>query len=153
MLLETKKPSQEQIDTLLEEWKKDAKLDHLEPSQELKKIGTLHSKYLTILSTHRRAFKEVTRTFYKLKRVKYEYYTGKLDGDTLKKYNWAPFPYTLKGDLGVYMDSDPDILSAKRLLDIHEEIVENCQSILKELSSRTYQIRDIVAWERFIGGQ
>ncbi len=74
MLLDTKKPSQAQVDTLLKEWEKDAKLDHLEPSDELKKIGSLHSKYLSILSAHRRAFKEASRTFAKMKRIKYEYY-------------------------------------------------------------------------------
>lgn len=152
MILDTKKPSQAQIDALLREWEKDAKLDHLEPSDELKKIGSLHSKYLSILSAHRRAFKEASRTFAKLKRIKYEYYTGKLDADTLKQYGWQPFLYTLKGDLALYMDSDPDILGAKRLLDIHEEITQICESIIKELGARTWQLKEICGWEKFIRG-
>jgi len=153
MLLDIKNPSSEQVDALLDEWKKDAKIDKLEPSNELKRIGSLHSKYLEILSAHRRAFKESSRTFAKLKRVKYEYYTGKMDQETLKKYNWNPFPYTLKSDLSTYMESDADVLKAQRLMGIHEEIMDLCQSILKELGSRTYQLRDIISWERFIGGQ
>ena len=36
-----------------------------------------------------------------------------------------------------------NILSRHRLL---------CQSILKELNSRTFQLRDFIAWERFIQG-
>ncbi len=153
MLLDTKSPSQEQVNSLLEEWKKDSKLDLLEPSKELQKIGQFHSKYLAILSAHRRAFKESNRTFSKLKRIKYEYYTGRLDQDTLKKYNWNPFPYTLKADITIYMDSDPDVLNAKRVIDLHEEIVNVCESIIKELNSRTYQLKDIITWERFINGQ
>lgn len=153
MLLDVKNPSQAQIDALLEEWKKDSKLDRLEPSAEIQRIGQLHSKYLTILSVHRRAHKETSRTFAKLKRIKHEYYTGRLDQDTLKKYNWLPFPYTLKSDLAIYFDTDPDILSAKRILDIHEEMVELTQSIIKELGARTFQLKDIIQWERFIGGQ
>jgi len=35
---------------------------------------------------------------------------------------------------------------------IHEEVVEICQSILKELNSRTFQLRDFIQWERFIQG-
>ena len=35
---------------------------------------------------------------------------------------------------------------------IHEEIIELCQSIIKELGSRTFQLRDIIQWERFISG-
>jgi len=153
MLLDTKTPSQAQVDSLLEEWKKDSKMDRLEPSKELQRIGSLHSKYLTILSTHRRAFKESNRTFAKLKRIKYEYYSGRLDQEALKKYNWSPFPYTLKADINIYMDSDPDVLNAKRVIEVHEEMVEACESIIKELNSRTFQLKDIITWERFISGQ
>lgn len=152
MMLNVKAPSTAQIDALLAEWEKDAKMDRLEPSQELKKIGSLHSKYLTILSTHRRALQESDRRMTKLKRLKYEYYSGRLDQDTLKKYGWQPFPYTLKSDLATYMDSDSDILNGKQVLNIHSEIVDLCERILKELNSRTFQLRDIVSWERFIGG-
>jgi hypothetical protein len=35
---------------------------------------------------------------------------------------------------------------------LHDEIVDVCQSILKELNSRTFQFRDFIAWERFIQG-
>ena len=106
MLLDVKNPSQAQVDALHIEWAKDAKMDRLEPSQELKKIGSLHAKYLNILSAHRRAFKEGERRYAKLRKVKYEYYMGRLDQSILVKYNWPPFPFTLKGDLSTYMDSD-----------------------------------------------
>jgi len=152
MILETKNPTQAQIDALLEEWKKDSKLDPVALDKALSVTGSLHSKYMTILSVHRRAFKEANRVFAKLKRIKYEYYSGRLDQEALKKYNWTPFPYTLKGDFATYLESDPDILSAKRILDIHEEIVEICQSIIKELGARTYQLRDLLSWEKFIAG-
>lgn len=152
MILDTKNPSHAQVDALLEEWKKDAAMDRLEPSAELQKIGSLHSKYLTILSAHRRAFKEGERRYAKLRRIKYEYYMGRLDQDTLKKYGWQPFLYTLKGDITTYMDSDADILNAKAVLGIHEEIVDISEKILKELGSRTFQLKDIIQWERFISG-
>jgi hypothetical protein len=152
MILDTKNPSTAQVDALLDEWKKDAAMDRLEPSTELRKIGSLHSKYLTILSAHRRAFKEGDRKYTKLRKIKYEYYTGRLDQDSLKKYGWQPFPFTLKADLVTYVDSDPDILNAKAVLGVHEEIVEVTQMIIKELGSRTFQLKDIIQWERFISG-
>lgn len=127
-------------------------MDKLEPAEELRKIGGLHSKYLTILSSHRRAFQEGERKYAKLRRIKYEYYSGRLDQETLKKYGWSPFPFTLKADMTTYMDADVDILNAKQVLGVHTEIVEVAQSIIKELGSRTFQIKDIIQWERFISG-
>jgi hypothetical protein len=152
MILDVKHPSVEQVDAVLAQWAEDAKMDRLEPSAELKKIGSLHSKYLTILSTHRRAMKQGEEKIYKLKRLKVQYYNGRLDQATLQKYGWEQFPYTLKGDLATYMDGDSDLLHAKRVVGIHEEIVDLCERIIKELSSRTFQLKDIIQWERFISG-
>jgi hypothetical protein len=152
MILDVKKPSTKQVDNLLSEWQSDAKMNQLEPADELRKISSLHSKYLTILSIHRRAFKEGERKAAKLRRLKYEYYSGRLDKDILEKYNWPPFPYTLKGDLNTYMDSDAELLNAKAVLSIYEEITDLCERILKELGNRTYQLKDIISWTKFIGG-
>lgn len=152
MNLDTKAPSTEQVDSLLAEWQKDAVMDRLEPANELRKIGSLHSKYLTILSTHRRAFKEGERRMGKLRKLKYEYYMGRLDQAALAKYGWQPFLYTLKGDLATYLESDKDIVNAKAVLAVHEEIMDLAERIIKELGSRTFQLKDIISWEKFISG-
>ena len=72
--------------------------------------------------------------------------------ESLKQYGWEPFPYVLKSEINTYFDSDEDLnrLVATKML--HDEIVDVCQSILKELNSRTFQLRDFIAWERFIQG-
>ena len=140
------------LDELLEEWRKDADIDRTEPGKALLDIPKLHSKYLNILSRHRLLSKEAEFKYNKMKKLKWEYYTGKLDDDDLKKYEWDPFPYVLKSDLSTYMESDEDLnkYSAQKI--IHDEIVEVCTAILKELNSRTFQLRDFIAWERFIQG-
>lgn len=152
MILDPKAPSMAQIDALLEEWKKDCKLDKLELSSELRKIPSHQSKYLQILSTHRCAFKEGERRLAKLRRIKYEYYTGRLDQAALKQYGWQSFPFTLKGDLNTYMEADKDLLNARAVLAIHEEVVSVCESIIKELNNRTWQLKEICGWEKFISG-
>jgi hypothetical protein len=140
------------LDELLEEWRKDADIDRTEPGKALLDIPKLHSKYLNILSRHRLLSKEAEFKYNKMKKLKWEYYTGKLDDGDLKKYEWDPFPYVLKSDLSTYMESDEDLnkYSAQKIM--HDEIVEVCTAILKELNSRTFQLRDFIAWERFIQG-
>ena len=140
------------LDELLEEWRKDADIDRTEPGKALLDIPKLHSKYLNILSRHRLLSKEAEFKYNKMKKLKWEYYTGKLDDDDLKKYEWDPCPYVLKSDLSTYMESDEDLnkYSAQKIM--HDEIVEVCTAILKELNSRTFQLRDFIAWERFIQG-
>lgn len=140
------------LDELLNMWAKDSVIDRTEPGKELINIPQLHSKYLNILSRNRLLTKEAEFKYNKMKKVKWEYYTGKLDNDQLEKYGWEPFPFVLKSEITTYFESDEDLnkLIAQKI--IHEEIVEVCQSILKELNSRTFQLRDFISWERFIQG-
>jgi hypothetical protein len=141
-----------QIEELLEEWRKDSIIDRLEPGKALLDIPKLHSKYLNILSRHRLLSKESDFKLNKMRKLKWEYYTGKLDEDDLKKYGWEPFPYVLKSELSTYLESDDDINKYLAIKAMHDEIVDLCLSILKELNSRTFQLKDFIAWERFIQG-
>ena len=139
-------------DELLEMWRKDSEIDRTEPGKALLDIPKLHSKYLAILSRHRLHSKDAEFKYNKMKRLKWEYYTGKLDEETLNKYGWEPFPYTLKSDLTTYLESDDDIRKFVASKAVHDEMVDICTAILKELNSRTFQLRDFIAWERFIQG-
>ena len=139
-------------DELLNMWAKDSVIDRTEPGKELINIPQLHSKYLTILSKHRLLAKEADFKYNKIKKIKWEYYTGKLDDGQLKHYGWEPFPFVLKSEINTYFDSDEDLNKALANKIIYEEVVEICQSILKELNSRTFQLRDFIQWERFIQG-
>ena len=140
------------IEELLEMWRKDCDIDRTEPGKALLDIPKLHSKYLAILSKHRLLSKEAEFKYNKMKRLKWEYYTGKLDDDQLKQYGWEPFPFVLKSEITTYLESDEDINKYIAAKAMHDEVVDVCQSILKELNSRTFQLRDFIAWERFIQG-
>lgn len=140
------------LDELLVMWAKDADIDRTEPGKALLDIPKLHSKYLNILSSHRLASRDAEFKYNRMKKLKWEYYTGKLDDDELKKYGWEPFPFVLKADINTYLESDEDLNKYRAQKIMHDEIVEVCNSILKELNSRTYQLRDFIAWERFIQG-
>ena len=140
------------LDDLLQMWAKDAEIDRTEPGKALLDIPKLHSKYLNILSNHRLSSCDAEFKYNRMKKLKWEYYTGKLDDDDLKKYGWEPFPFVLKSDITTYLDSDEDLNKYLAQKMMHDEIVDVCQSILKELNSRTFQLRDFIAWERFIQG-
>ena len=140
------------LDELLEMWKKDCDIDRTEPGKALLDIPKLHSKYLNILSSHRLSSKDAEFKFNRMKKIKWEYYTGKMDDNSLKRHGWEPFPFVLKADITTYMDADEDLNKYKAQKLMHDEIVEVCTSILKELNSRTFQLRDFISWERFIQG-
>lgn len=140
------------LDELLNEWAKDSNIDRTEPGRALLDIPKLHSKYLNILSHYRLLIKEADFKLSKMKRLKWEYYTGKLDRDALSKHGWEPFPYVLKSEVTTYLESDEDINKLVAQKAIYQEIVDTCESIMKELHSRTFQLRSFIDYEKFIQG-
>jgi hypothetical protein len=140
------------LEELLGMWEKDSVIDRTEPGKAMLDIPKLHSKYLNILAHHRLQIHDADFKFNRMKKIKWEYYNGKLDDDELKKRGWEPFPFVLKSDITTYLESDEDMNKYLAHKKMHQEIVDVCQAILKELHSRTFQIKSFIEWERFIQG-
>ena len=124
------------IEKVLESWEKDSVVDITEPSRELVKIPLLHSKYLNVLTRSKLASKKAQFDYLQLKKKKWEYYTGKLSQDELKEFGWEPFPFTLKSDINLYLESDVDLIKLLQKKIIHDEIVSVVEAIMTELKSR-----------------
>lgn len=142
------------LDTLMEEWSRDSKIDETEPGLELLKISSLRSKYLKILSYHNLKVKQLSSEYSKLRRVKYEYYKGDLNNpDDLQKYGWEPWlKIGMKGDINVYLDGDVDLVNTLSRKSVHQEVVDICSDVIKELHSRTFQLRSFIDWKKFLSG-
>lgn len=144
----------ESLEDIIKNWDADSVIDSTEPGKELLKIPTLHNKYLKFLVKHKLAVKRINFEYSKLRRVKEEYYNGSLSQEELEEYGWEPFLLNIKTKMGVekYLESDKDLVKILEKKIYHDEAVVVCESILQELKSRTFQLRDYISWERFIGG-
>jgi hypothetical protein len=142
----------ENIEQILNHWEKDSVVDSTEPGKELIRIPILHNKYLTILIKHKLASKKANFDYLRMKKVKWEYYNGKLSREELEEHGWEQFKFTLKSDITTYLESDNDLIRLLEKKIYHEEVITMIESIMKELNSRTYQLKDFIAWEKFING-
>ena len=133
-------------------WKQDAVIDNTQPAHALLDIPKLHSKYLNILTTHRMRLRSLNIEMSKLRKKKWAYYSGKMSEEELKTNGWEPFPFVLKTDIITYLDGDNDITNMQSRKAINEEVVEICISIMKELQSRTWQLRSYIDYEKFLHG-
>ena len=71
----------------------------------------------------------------------------------LEQYGWEPFQFALKSDINTYLEADKDLIKLLEKKVYHEEVVSVIESIMNELKQRTWQLRDFISWEKFIGGQ
>lgn len=140
------------LEEIMKQWERDSNIDSTEPGKEIIRIPLLHNKYNKYLSLHSLSARKCSLEFDKVKKLKWEYYTGKMDQEQLDKLGWEPFRFTLKSDIAVYIDGDDDLNKLKRKKSYHEEAARFCESVMKELNARTYQLRAFIDWEKFIQG-
>src|SRR5579872_1177498 len=143
-------PAIMQLKDLIESWKIDAKVDSTEPGKELLKIPNLHARYAEQLAYHSLAMKSKRAEYYSLKKVKIDYYNGRMDAAELAKRGWQPFALILKTDLNTYLDADPDLQDHLYRIALHEETIVFLGSVLKELNNRSFEIRGFCEWQKYL---
>jgi hypothetical protein len=143
----------ENLEQILKYWETDSNMDQTEPSKELLRIPILHSKYLNILTKHKIASKKAHFDYLRMRKIKWEYFTGKMSKEELDEYGWEPFQFALKSDINTYLEADSDLIKLLEKKVYHEEAISVVESIMAELKQRTWQLRDFISWEKFVNGQ
>lgn len=143
----------ENLEQILKLWEKDTEIDQTEPGKELLKIPKLHNQYLSILTKHKIASKKAHFDYLRMRKIKIDYYSGRMDQEELDAHGWSPFVFVLKSDINAYLEGDMDLIKMLEKKVYHEECVSVIESIMNELKQRTWQLRDFISWEKFIGGQ
>ena len=82
---------------------------------------------------------------------RYEYYSGKADPEV---YEREPFPKKVrdKDALIRYMDADERVSEANLKVEYYNVMINYLESILKQISNRTYQIKNSIEWHKFQAG-
>ena len=82
-------------------------------------------------------------------REKFEYYSGKAPAAVYKE---KPFALkVLKGDLPMYIDSDPDLTRAQQKIDYLETCINSIDRILKQIDSRGFAIKNTIEIVKYYG--
>tara|TARA_E500000318_G_scaffold106481_2_gene114543 strand:+ start:201 stop:635 length:435 start_codon:yes stop_codon:yes gene_type:complete len=132
----------------------DMPIDDTELDIESMAIPQLHSKYLNIYMDEKLLLQKINSDYYRLKKMKWEYYTGKLDQDQLDEYGWEPFQLKiLKQDIDLYMDSDEDLQKLLNKQAYQKEKINYLDAILKSVNNRQWNIKGAIEWRKFINGQ
>jgi hypothetical protein len=100
----------ETLEQVLKHWEKDVEIDQTEPGKELLRIPVLHNKYLSILTKHKIAAKKAHFDYLRMRKVKIEYYSGRMSQEELEEHGWQPFSFVLKSDISAYLEGDSDLI-------------------------------------------
>jgi len=138
------------LEELQKQAERDLSIDDLQLDIESLKTPNLHGKYLQYYNRFTLLHKKAKSDLKVLTREKWEYYMGKADPEV---YQAKPFDLkVLKQDVPMYLDSDPDIVTAQQKIDYYECIVHYLEQILRSLNNRTFQIKNAIEWKKFVEG-
>ncbi len=141
------------FEELQAEIEKDLSFDDTQLDTESLRIPQLHNKYLKHLYSEKLILKKLKIDLGEQTRLKYEYYTGKLDENTLKNLGWEPFQLrVLKNDVEMYLEGDKDLNKIRGRIQLQEERVDYIEATVKSISNRGWLIRNAIDWKKFLGG-
>jgi len=139
------------LDKIQSMWQEDCKIDIDNMHEESIKIPQLHSKYHEILNNLILLRTKAQKIQKSVRHERYEYYSGKADPEV---YQREPFPKKVrdKDALIRYMDADDRVSDANLKVEYYDVMINYTESILKQISNRTYQIKNSIEWHKFQAG-
>lgn len=145
------------LENILEEWKKDNVIDEFALDDASLKTPKLHSKYVEFLSLSKLQKHKREMELKTLLKDKWLYYNGKLDKQTIDKYNWNYDPFDgiskpLKSDMDYWYDSDKDIQKLVSQIEYWKVMVETLSDIVQHITWRHQNISNIIKWRTFTSG-
>ena len=139
------------LETLQGMWNEDSKIDPDNLHTESLNIPVLHSKYYDIYNTLMLLRKKAEQQRKNIRHERFEYFSGKADPEV---YINDPFPKKIrdKETMQKYLDADTKLSGVSLKIEYYEVMLRFIEEILKQITNRTYQIKNAIEFMRFSSG-
>ena len=131
-------------------WETDSKIDSVDLKGESLKIPQLHQKYFKILNEEILTFKYLESQQNIIRKKLWAYYTGiSIDENKNQVFPVKKGQKFTKDDINAFIDGDQEYQNTKLKMEYHEQIIKYLESIIKEISQRTWNIKNAIEWHKF----
>jgi len=139
------------LDQIQEMWQKDSVIDPDNLHDESLKIPQLHSKYYTIYNTISLLREKAKESYNRIRLERHNYYTGKAPAEV---YVQEPFPYKVreKDAIQRHMEADERLNTIDMKIKYYDVTLKFLEEIIRNISGRTYQIKNAIEWQKFQAG-
>ena len=139
------------LESLQGMWENDSKIDPDNLHTESLNIPVLHSKYYQIYNTLMLLRKKAEQQRKNIRHERYEYFSGKADPQV---YVENPFPKKIrdKETMQKYLDADDKLSGVSLKIEYYDVMLKYIEEILKQITNRTYQIKNAIEYMRFSSG-
>ena len=139
------------LDKIQEMWERDANIDPDNLHNESLEIPQLHSKYYTVYNTISLLREKARESYNRIRLERHNYYTGKAPAEV---YAEDPFPYKVreKDAIQRHMEADEKLNVIDMKIKYYDVTLKFLEEIIRNISGRTYQIKNAIEWQKFQSG-
>ena len=139
------------LPTVQKMWEQDSKIDPDNLHTESLNIPVLHAKYYDLYNNLVLLRKKAEQQRKNIRHERYEYFSGKADPEV---YIENPFPKKIrdKDTMQKYLDADEKLSGVSLKIEYYDTMLKYLEEILKQITNRTYQIKNAIEFMRFSSG-
>jgi hypothetical protein len=138
------------LDTIQKMWENDSKIDDVILDQHSLEIPRLHSKYICLLTEFKLLRKKKEIELRQTKHNAWLFYMGKEIPD---EYVGVKFGHkVMKSDVDNWITVDDKVNKLELQVEYYTVVVDTLTEIIKQISNRTFQIKNAVEAKRFYNG-
>ena len=132
-------------------WERDANIDPDNLHNESLKIPQLHSKYYTVYNTISLLREKARESYNRIRLERHNYYTGKAPAEV---YAEDPFPYKVreKDAIQRHMEADEKLNVIDMKIKYYDVTLKFLEEIIRNITGRTFQIKNAIEWQKFQSG-
>jgi hypothetical protein len=139
---------------ILDEWDKDSSINEAELGHEATRNPMIHAKYVRMISQTKLSLRKAESDYLTVRKTKWRYYRGEMGKAELDELGWNQYQGRIptKSDMDEFLNCDPDLIRYTDKIQYFTVVKETLDSILKELNSRTWNIKTAVDYAKMMNG-
>lgn len=142
------------LDEIQKMWADDCRIDETNLGSESARVPKLHAKYLNLLTNTKLASRKAESDYLRMRRNKYRYYRGELSREELDDLGWTQWQGVkpIKNEMDEFLATDTELIVLQDKLEYLRTVQYQLESIVKSISSRTWDIKSSIEWYKFTNG-
>jgi len=141
------------IESIEKEWADDGKIVIEDISWEVTRTPMLHSKYSNKLNEAYIDLKKYESKLNKYKRLRADWLLGRMDKEIMDKLGWEPNNHRiLKSEVPSYLEAEQTYINMAEIIEMKKIKIKFLEEIVKRINSRSFDIKNIIEWEKFKNG-
>ena len=141
------------IEEINKMWAEDCNIDSTDLGSESLRIPKLHNKYFILYVKTGLTVKKLKSELSELSHAKYEWLSGTMTEDELKRRGWKPNPLRiLKAETTRYIENDPEVIKLCLKIDYWASAEKYLEDIIKQINNRNFMITNAINWAKFTNG-